>query len=79
MHGWCGKVLRVNLSNGTVASEALDPQVARDYIGARGFGIYYLTREVTPDLRPARPARTRSSWPPARSPAPPPRPAPATW
>ena len=55
MHGWCGKVLRVNLSNGTVASEALDPQVARDYIGARGFGIYYLTREVRPTCDPLGP------------------------
>ena len=55
MHGWCGKVLRVNLSNGTVASEALDPQVARDYIGARGFGIYYLAREVNPTCDPLGP------------------------
>ena len=55
MHGWCGKVLRVNLSNGTVAGEALDPQVARDYIGARGFGIYYLTREVDPTCDPLGP------------------------
>jgi len=55
MHGWCGKVLRVNLSKGTVASEALDPRVARDYIGARGFGIYYLTREVNPTCDPLGP------------------------
>jgi aldehyde:ferredoxin oxidoreductase len=55
MHGWCGKVLRVNLSQGTVASEALDPRVARDYIGARGFGIYYLTREVNPTCDPLGP------------------------
>ena len=55
MHGWCGKVLRVNLSNGTVTGEALDPQVARDYIGARGFGIYYLTREVDPTCDPLGP------------------------
>jgi aldehyde:ferredoxin oxidoreductase len=55
MHGWCGKVLRVDLSKGTVASEPLDPRVARDYIGARGFGIYYLTREVNPTCDPLGP------------------------
>jgi aldehyde:ferredoxin oxidoreductase len=55
MHGWCGKILRVNLSKGTVASEPLDPRVARDYIGARGFGIYYLTREVDPTCDPLGP------------------------
>ncbi len=38
MHGWCGKVLRVNLSGMKIATEPLDPEVARNYIGARGFG-----------------------------------------
>jgi aldehyde:ferredoxin oxidoreductase len=55
MHGWCGKVLRVNLSQGTASSEALDPRVARDYIGGRGFGIYYLAREVRPSCDPLGP------------------------
>jgi aldehyde:ferredoxin oxidoreductase len=55
MHGWCGKVLRVNLSSGAIASEALDPTVARDYIGGRGFGIHYLTREVIPTCDPLGP------------------------
>jgi aldehyde:ferredoxin oxidoreductase len=48
MHGWCGKILRVDLSSGRLASEALDPLVARDYIGGRGLGIYFLSREVDP-------------------------------
>lgn len=55
MNGWCGKILRVNLSNGTVASEPLDPRTARDFIGARGFGIHYLTREVNPTCDPLGP------------------------
>jgi len=55
MHGWCGKILRVDLSRGKISNEALDPQVARDYIGARGFGIYYLRREVDPACDPLGP------------------------
>ena len=53
MHGWCGKVLRVNLSGMKIATEPLDPEVARNYIGARGFGIYYLRREVDPTCDPS--------------------------
>jgi aldehyde:ferredoxin oxidoreductase len=52
MHGWCGTILRVDLTRGTVATESLDPRVARDYIGARGFGIYYLRKEVDPRCDP---------------------------
>ena len=55
MHGWCGKILRVDLSQGKITSEPLDPQVARDYIGGRGFGIYYLQREVDPQCDPLGP------------------------
>ena len=56
MHGWCGKILRVDLSLGKVASEPLDPHVAREYIGGRGFGIYYLRKEVDPACDPLGPA-----------------------
>ena len=55
MHGWCGKILRVDLSLGKITSEPLDPAVARDYIGGRGFGIYYLQREVDPKCDPLDP------------------------
>jgi aldehyde:ferredoxin oxidoreductase len=44
MNGWQGKVLRVNLTDGTLKTDPLDPQVARDYIGGRGLGIYYLNQ-----------------------------------
>ena len=56
MHGWCGKILRVDLSLGKVASEPLDPRVAREYLGGRGFGIYYLRKEVDPACDPLGPA-----------------------
>ena len=42
MYGWTGKLLRVDLSNGKVSEEDLDPEIAHDFIGARGIGIKYL-------------------------------------
>jgi aldehyde:ferredoxin oxidoreductase len=55
MYGWMGKVLRVDLSRGEIKEESLDPQVARDYIGGRGLGIYYLNRELDPKCDPLSP------------------------
>jgi len=55
MHGWCGKILRVDLSSGKITAETLDPKVARNYIGARGFGIYFLRKEVEPGCDPLSP------------------------
>lgn len=55
MYGWRGKVLRVDLGTGTLTAEALDPQVARDFIGGRGLGIHYLLRELDPGVDPLAP------------------------
>ena len=52
MNGWQGKILRVNLSTRTINSEQLDPIVAKHYIGGRGFGIYYLNKELDPHCDP---------------------------
>ena len=49
MNGWMGKILRVNLSNGEISAEALDPQVVRDFVGGRGLAIYYMLKEVDPN------------------------------
>ena len=49
---WAGKILRVNLTNGTVKSEPLNMQWARDYIGSRGLGSKYLVDEVDPKVDP---------------------------
>ncbi len=46
MYGWTGKLLRVDLSNGEVSEEDLDPKIARDFIGARGIGAKYLFDEI---------------------------------
>jgi aldehyde:ferredoxin oxidoreductase len=48
MHGWMGKVLRVDLHRETATAEDLDPRAARDYVGGRGLGIHYLNRECDP-------------------------------
>ena len=52
IHGWCGKVLRVNLTDGRILTEVLDSGVAKSYIGGRGLGIYYLSKEVDPACDP---------------------------
>jgi aldehyde:ferredoxin oxidoreductase len=48
MNGWQGKLLWVNLSEGTIDTQPLDPQVAKSYIGGRGLGIHLLSQSVDP-------------------------------
>jgi len=55
MKGWVGKILRVNLTAGEVSEERLDAKVAKNYIGGRGLGIYYLNKEVDPRVDPLSP------------------------
>lgn len=45
---WTRKLLRVNLTNGTVAEEALNMQWANDYLGQRGLATRYLVDEIDP-------------------------------
>ena len=52
MRGYGGRYLRVNLSAGTVVDEPLPPEVARDFIAGRGFGIKYLYDELAPNIDP---------------------------
>ncbi|MGB4782605.1 aldehyde ferredoxin oxidoreductase family protein, partial [Candidatus Methylomirabilis sp.] len=54
--GWTGTILRVNLSNGSVAKEPLNPQLARAYIGGRGLATKILYDEIDPMLDPLGPA-----------------------
>ena len=49
---WAGKILRVNLTAGTVKSEPLNMQWAKDYIGSRGLGSKYLVEEVDAKVDP---------------------------
>ena len=55
MHGWVGKILRVNLTENRVTTEPLDPKSAREYLGARGLGSKILFDEVDPKVDPFAP------------------------
>jgi aldehyde:ferredoxin oxidoreductase len=46
MNGYGGKILRVNLTTGKFTKEQTPADVARDFIGGRGFGAYFLYKEV---------------------------------
>ena len=52
---WAGKILRVNLTEGTVRSEPLNMEWARQYIGSRGLGSKYLISEIDPKIDPLAP------------------------
>jgi aldehyde:ferredoxin oxidoreductase len=55
MNGYGGKILRVDLTNGTIKKEATPVELARDFIGGRGFGIYFLLKEVPKGADPLGP------------------------
>ncbi|MFH1485464.1 MAG: aldehyde ferredoxin oxidoreductase N-terminal domain-containing protein, partial [Chloroflexota bacterium] len=50
--GYCGKLLRVNLSEGSVVTEEPDDRFYRRYLGGRGMVSYYLLKELTPGVDP---------------------------
>ena len=56
MGGYCGHVLRVNLSTGEIGHEQLDPGLARRFVGGRGLGTYLLTQAIDPGIDPLSPA-----------------------
>ncbi len=53
--GWNGKVLRVNLTNGTVQSEPLNMDWAQKYLGQRGLASKYLVEEIDATCDPLGP------------------------
>ncbi|MEO7952777.1 MAG: aldehyde ferredoxin oxidoreductase family protein [Polaromonas sp.] len=53
---WAGKILRVDLTAGTVKSEPLNMDWAHAYLGSRGLGSKYLVSEVDPKVDPLSPA-----------------------
>ncbi len=50
--GYAGKILRVNLTNKTIADEALSQQLCRRYIGGAGFVAYFLWKELKAGVDP---------------------------
>ncbi len=55
MYGWHLKILRVNLTTKKVTTEDVDPKIARDYLGGRGWAIHYLYKEMDPMADPLSP------------------------
>ena len=53
---WTGKMLRVDLTTGTVKVEATNMEWAHAYIGSRGLGTKYLVEEVDAKVDPLSPA-----------------------
>jgi len=49
---WAGKILRVNLTIGSIKSEPLNMTWARQYLGSRGLASKYLVSEIDPKVDP---------------------------
>ena len=55
MNGYGGHILRVNLSTGKITKSPTPEELARDYVGGRGFGAYFLYKEVPKGADPLGP------------------------
>ena len=54
-NGMKGKLLRVNLTTEESKVEVIDSKLWETFIGGRGLGAYYLTKEVSPNVGPLSP------------------------
>jgi aldehyde:ferredoxin oxidoreductase len=52
---WTGKILRVNLTDGSCTTEALNREWAQEYLGQRGLATKYLVEEVDAKADPLGP------------------------
>ena len=52
---WQGKLLRVNLTEGTCSPKRLNMEWAQSYLGQRGLGTKYLSEEIDPKVDPMSP------------------------
>jgi aldehyde:ferredoxin oxidoreductase len=52
---WTGKILRVNLTEGTCTPEPLNREWAQEYLGQRGLATKYLVEEIDPQVDPLSP------------------------
>lgn len=50
--GYQNQILRINLSTGSITTEPLQEEMARDYLGGRGFVAKILWDEVGPEVEP---------------------------
>ena len=52
MYGYMGKILRVNLSNGTITEEFPDDNILKMFLGGAGLATKYLFDEVRAGIEP---------------------------
>jgi aldehyde:ferredoxin oxidoreductase len=55
LNGYGGNILRVNLTTGKISKELTPASLARDFVGGRGFGAYFLFKEVPQHADPLGP------------------------
>ncbi|HEY5557906.1 aldehyde ferredoxin oxidoreductase N-terminal domain-containing protein, partial [Acetobacterium sp.] len=55
MFGYMGKILRINLTTGSITKEDLDFELAKKFIGGRGLGTKIYSDEVDPKVDPFAP------------------------
>ena len=55
-YGYLGKILRVNLTAGSITTEELSEEVCRRYLGGNGFIAYFLRKELPAGVDPLGPA-----------------------
>jgi len=46
VNGYGGSILRVDLTTGNISKQSTPAELARDFVGGRGFGAYFLFKEV---------------------------------
>ncbi|KJS22405.1 MAG: hypothetical protein VR72_06120 [Clostridiaceae bacterium BRH_c20a] len=49
---YCGKLLRVNLTNSVISEENIEDEILEKYIGCNGLGAYYLYKETKKGVEP---------------------------
>jgi aldehyde:ferredoxin oxidoreductase len=49
-YGWTGKHIRVDLTNSNIQVVEGNPEIVKNYLGARGIGIKYMMDEIDPKI-----------------------------
>jgi aldehyde:ferredoxin oxidoreductase len=52
MKGYAGKIVRIDLTSGKISTEELKEEVARNYLGGKGLGVYLLYHSLRPKTDP---------------------------
>lgn len=50
MHGWMGKLLRIDLTTKSIVAAPIESDIWQRFLGGRGFGAYLLWREIGPEI-----------------------------